>query len=138
MPQTINRNNFRSDLNHFQLKQSKKANRSTMKKFLLFGLLVCLSILPMLGQEKSQTRGSERINRDNLVLRPNSRDYTIIRKGNNHQRIIQLRTQTMIRNRQALLNRKMAMDHRRAIQRQKMIKQQQIKQRMIRQRGMHR
>jgi hypothetical protein len=109
-----------------------------MKKLLLLGILACSSILTMLGQDQPQSTVKSPINRDNLTLRPNSRDYTIVRKGNNHQRVIQLRTQAMMRNRQALLNRKMAMERRRSAMQQKMIRQQQIRQRMIRQRRMHR
>jgi len=108
-----------------------------MKKFFL--LLMCfLSITIAYGQNDPQLPGKSDINRDNLVIRPNSRDYTIVRKGNNHQRILQIRTQAMVRYRQAMLNRKTAMAHRRIHLQQRMIRQQQIKQRMIRQRGMHR
>ena len=108
-----------------------------MKKLLLLGLLTCSSILAALGQDQPKSPDKVPINRDNLTLRPNSRDYTIVRKGNNHQRVIQLRKQAMMRNRQALLNRKMAMEHRIIAMQQKMIRQQRIRQRMIRQRQMH-
>jgi hypothetical protein len=109
-----------------------------MKKYLLLGLLICGSALPAPGQEPPRSPGTAGIDRNNLALRPNSRDYTVIRKGNNHQRIIQMRSQALTRNRQAMLNRKMAMERRKSAMRSKMIKQQQIRQRMIRQRGMHR
>lgn len=134
----IKQNNYRHGLNLIHAEESNLTNQSTMKKYLLLGLLICLSILPMLGQDQPQTPGSKQIDRNNLALRPNSRDYTIIRKGNNHQRVIQMRSQAMIRHRQAMMNRKMAMERRRSATRNKMIKQQQIRQRMIRQRGMHR
>ena len=109
-----------------------------MKKFLLLGFLVCSSVVPALGQDQPQKPNAGRINRNSLALRPNSRDYTIIRKGNNHQRVIQMRSQAMIRNRKAMMNRKMAMERHRSEVRKNMIRQQQIRQRMIRQRGMHR
>jgi len=109
-----------------------------MRKFLLFGLLLCSATILSMAQEQPQLSGKSPINRDNLTLRPNSRDYTIVQKGNNHQRIIQMRTQAMVRHKQAMLNRKMSMERRRVILQQKMMKQQQIRQRMIRQRGMHR
>lgn len=108
-----------------------------MRKFLLLGLLVCSASAIAFGQEP-QLSGESRISRDNLTLRPNSRDYNIVQRGNNHQRVIQMRTQAMVRHKQAMLNRKMAMEKRRVFLRQKMMKQQQIRQRMIRQRGMHR
>jgi hypothetical protein len=103
-------------------------------KNLLFLLMSFLSINVVYGQ----LPGKSNINRDNLIIRPNSRDYTVIRKGNNHQRLIQIRSQAMVRYRQGMLNRKMAMEHRRIYLQQRMIRQQQIRQRMIRQRGMYR
>ena len=109
-----------------------------MKKFLMLGILVGLSPLILNGQDQPQAGQTAPVMQERIPLRPNSRDYTIIRKGNNHQRIIQMRNKAMIRNRQAMLNRKMAMEHRREIMQQRMFKQQQIRQRMIRQRGMHR
>lgn len=75
------------------------------------------------------------IDRNNLIIRQNSRDYVIVRQGNNHQRIMQIRTEVMIRHRQAIINRKIAMDRRRQLIQQRMIRQQQIRQRMIRQRS---
>jgi len=109
-----------------------------MKRMLLFGLMALTGNLAVLAQDQPATQGTGQIDRDNLVLRPNSRDYTIVRKGNNHQRVIQMRSQALTRHRQAMINRKMAMERRRSAMRNKMIKQQQIRQRMIRQRGMHR
>lgn len=109
-----------------------------MKKVLIAGVLTCSGLFTVIGQDKPQTTGSAPVRHENLTLRPNSRDYVIVRKGNNHQRIVQLRPRAFIRNRQALLNRKMAMERRRAIIRQRMIRQQQIRQRMVHQRSMHR
>ena len=109
-----------------------------MKRMLLIGLMALTGNLAVIAQDQPATQGAGQIDRDNLVLRPNSRDYTIVRKGNNHQRVIQIRSQALTRHRQAMINRKMAMERRRSTMRNKMIKQQQIRQRMIRQRGMHR
>lgn len=110
-----------------------------MKNLILIGLLAFAVQFPASGQNQQVTNGaSQHINRENLAIRPNSRDYNIIRKGNNHQRVIQMRTQAMLRHKQAMLNRKVAMDRRRVVQQQKLMKQQQIRQRMIRQRDMHR
>lgn len=107
-----------------------------MKKLILLFLLG--SPVLLLAQEQQTTPGTSGINRENLVLRPNSRDYNIVRKGNNHQRMIQIRTQAMMRNKQALMNRKMAMERRRVQIQQQMFRQQKIHQRMIRQRSKHR
>ncbi|HEX2394706.1 MAG TPA: hypothetical protein VHI78_05130 [Bacteroidales bacterium] len=105
-----------------------------MKKlFLLIGVLLS-SALYCTGQ---QPTGGSSVNRENLTLRPNSRDYNIIRLGNNHQRIVQLRSQAMMRHKQALMNRKMAMERRQALIRRQMMRQQNIHQRMVRQRGHH-
>jgi len=110
-----------------------------MKNFLLLGLLAFAVQFTALSQNQQVTTNvAPRISRENLTIRPNSRDYHIIRKGNNHQRVIQMRTQAMLRHKQAMLNRKVAMDRRRVVQQQKLMKQQQIRQRMIRQRDMHR
>jgi hypothetical protein len=108
-----------------------------MKKYLLLGVLVCLSSMALQGQDQPPSSPATPVGPDHFTLRPNSRDYAIVRKGNNHQRIIQLRTQAMIRNRQAMLNRKMAMERKRTSMQRQMIRQQQIRQRMIRQHGMH-
>jgi len=108
-----------------------------MKKFLLLGLLACSASFLAKSQQQSQSPGVSQVNRDNLTLRPNSRDYTLVKKGNNHQRVIQMRTQAMMMHKQAMLNRKMSMDRRRVSMQQKMFRQQQIRQRMIRQHGMH-
>ncbi len=110
-----------------------------MKNLLLIGLLAFAVQFPVASQNLQVTNGTaQRISRDNLAIRPNSREYNIIRKGNNHQRVIQMRAQAMLRHKQAMLNRKVAMDRRRVVQQQKLMKQQQIRQRMIRQRDMHR
>jgi len=118
-------------------KQSNQSNSLSMKKYLLAGILAFSSILATMGQEQPQSPVNKGIDRENLALRPNSRDYTIVRKGNNHQRIIQMRSQAMIRHRQAMLNRKMTMERHRSGMQQRMIKQQHIRQRMVRQQGMH-
>jgi hypothetical protein len=108
-----------------------------MKKLFLI-VVFFLSITFANGQNDPQLPVKSDINRDNLIIRPNSRDYMIVRKGNNHQRLFQIRTQAMVKYRQAMLNREMAMEHRRIDLQQHMIRQQQIRQRMIRQRIMSR
>jgi len=108
-----------------------------MKKYLLLGLLPWFSFLVLHAQDQPKPAATAPISRDNLTLRPNSRDYAIIRKGNNHQRMIQLRSQAMIRHRQALQNRKMSMEHRNTAMQRQMIRQQHVRQRMVHQRDMH-
>jgi hypothetical protein len=108
-----------------------------MKKIILLGIALFFAGI-VYSQDQPPAKEPSGIDRNNLAIRPNSRDYTIVRKGNNHQRLLQLRTQAMIRHRQAMLNRKMAMERRRMFIQQRMIRQQQIRQRMIQQRNMHR
>jgi hypothetical protein len=103
--------------------------------------MICLSAIAfctVYGQEQTAVPQNSGIDRNNLVIRQNSRDYAIVRKGNNHQRMLQIRAEVMRRQRQAILNRKMAMERRRRIIQQRMIRQQQIRQRMIRQRNPNR
>jgi len=108
-----------------------------MKFVLALGLFL-FSITQAYGQ--AQTPGPARSvpDRNNLMIRPNSRDYAMVRKGNDHQRLMKLRTQDMMLRKQALMNRKQAMDRRREMMRQRMIRQQQIRQRLIHQRNIHR
>ena len=105
-----------------------------MKRFLFFGFFVCSHLL-LQGQNQQGTQAPSGISRNNLAIRPNSRDYTIVRKGNNHQQMLQMRTQAMMLNRQAMLNRKLAMERRRQYMQQQMFRQQQMRQRLIRQRA---
>jgi hypothetical protein len=129
--------NFVLLLNLWISHESNQTKEHQMKRFLLLGILW----VPMLGlraQEPPRPTEGTGINRENLVIRPNSRDYSIVRKGNQHQRLLQERSQALLRHRQAMLNRKMAMERRRMYYQQRMIRQQQIRQRMIKQRGMHR
>jgi hypothetical protein len=107
-----------------------------MKKYILLGLLSWFSFLILHGQEQPKPPSKMPISSENFTLRPNSRDYAIIRKGNNHQRMIQVRSQAMMRHRQALQNRKMSMEHRKTALQRQMIRQQQVRQRMVHQRGM--
>ncbi|MBN2814929.1 MAG: hypothetical protein JXQ80_12680 [Bacteroidales bacterium] len=106
-----------------------------MKKLLLPLVFLIVALASAEAQEQT-TRPP--ISRDNLELRPNSRDYTIVRRGNNHQRVVQMRTKALIRHKQAMVNRQVAMEKRRAAMQQQMFRQQNIRQRMIRQRGLHR
>lgn len=103
-------------------------------------MLICLSwivFLTVYGQEQTPVQQHAAIDRNNLVIRQNSRDYAIVRRGNNHQRMLQIRAQVMLRQKQAITNRNMAMDRRRQIIQQRMLRQQQIRQRMIRRRNPH-
>ena len=104
-----------------------------MKK-ILFIYLFLFTLILVNGQDPIPQVQNRQLDRSKLVIRPNSRDYAIIRKGNNHQRMLQIRTEIMIRQRQAILNRKMAMERRRQVIQRRIIRQQQIRQRMIRQR----
>lgn len=106
-----------------------------MKKLLLPVIFLTMALALAEAQEQAPRPP---INRDNLVLRPNSRDYTIVRRGNNHQRIVQMRTKALLRHKQAVMNRQVAMEKRRAAMQQQMFRQQNIRQRMIRQRSLHR
>jgi hypothetical protein len=108
-----------------------------MKKVLVFFLLL-FSLTLVYGQNQQPPAAKTVIDRNNLKIRPNSRDYTMVRKGNNHQRILQLHTHAMMLRKQAILNRKQAMDRRREYLQTRMIKQQQNRQRMIRHQSIHR
>ena len=94
-----------------------------------------LFLLPVQAQDAPAVPQVPAIDRNNLVIRQNSRDYAIVRRGNNHQRIMQIRAEVLIRQRQAIINRRIAMDRRRQLIQQRMIRQQKIRQRMIRQRA---
>lgn len=130
-------NIFVTGLNLWISYQSKQTNANQMRKFLLLGML-WVPLAGLYSQEPALEKEGPVISRENLVIRPNSRDYTIVRKGNQHQRVLQARSQAMMRHRQAMLNRKMSMERRKMYYQQRMIRQQQIRQRMIKQRGMHR
>jgi hypothetical protein len=102
-----------------------------MKKLITLCCLLCIPFLAARGQEQPAPAVKQGISRDNLAIRPNSRDYNIVRQGNNHQRIIQMRTQAMFRHKGALMNRKAAMERSRLVIQQQMMRQQKIHQRMI-------
>jgi hypothetical protein len=108
-----------------------------MKKILLLGLLLGgLSIAH--AQNPPATSPPAQIDRNNLQIRPNSRDYMIVRKGNDHQRLLQNRKNALMMRRLAIMNRRQAMDRRRDMLQKKMMRQQQVRQRLIHQRGTHR
>ena len=110
---------------------------SEMKKILLLGLFLgSLSIAH--AQNPPAASPPEQIDRNNLMIRPNSRDYMMVRKGNDRQRIIQNRKNALMMRRLAIMNRRHAMDRRRELLQQKMMRQQQVRQRLIHQRGTHR
>ena len=56
-----------------------------------------LFLLPVQAQDAPAMPEVPAIDRNNLVIRQNSRDYAIVRKGNNHQRIMQIRAEVMMR-----------------------------------------
>ncbi len=108
-----------------------------MKRFYLL-ILFFLAVDLIYGQNQPPVSNQVAIDRNNLQIRPNSRDYAMVRKGNNHQRMLQLRRHELMIHKQAMLNRKWAMDKRRKYTQQKMLRQQQNRQRMVHQRGTHR
>jgi hypothetical protein len=103
-----------------------------MKKLLLLVLVICLPLWV-----KAQDNHGQAVSRDNLVIRPNSRDYNMVSKGNNHQRVVQMRSQALIRYKQATINRKMAMEKRRTLMQQQLLRKQNVHQRLV-QRRRHR
>jgi hypothetical protein len=107
-----------------------------MKKLFILGFSLCFPLFYSHAQNIPEEDKKD-ITRENLTLRPNSRDYNIVRKGNNHQRLVQFRSQAMMRNKQALLNRQIAMERRRQHLQQQMMRKQNLRQRMIRERGKH-
>jgi hypothetical protein len=102
-----------------------------MKKLWISLFLFCITGLFAYAQQKPEGNTKTPVTRENLKLRPNSRDYTLVRKGNNHQRIVQMRTQAMIKHQTGVMNRKAAMERRRIIIQQQMMRQQKMRQRMI-------
>lgn len=105
-----------------------------MKKLIMIFLL-WIAFFTVYGQEQTPIQQHSAIERDNLVIRQNSRDYAIVRKGNSHQRMLQIRSQVMSQQKQAIMNRNMAMDRRMQIIQRRLLRQQQIRQRMIRRRN---
>jgi hypothetical protein len=108
-----------------------------MKIVLILGFFL-FSVTMVNGQNQKPSSAKSKLDRYDVLIRPNSRDYTMVRKGNEHQRMLRLRTHDIMLRRQALLNRKQAMDRRREMMQQRMMRQQQNRQRMIHQRNIHR
>ena len=108
-----------------------------MKKLYILSLFL-FAVYLIYGQNQTPVSIQSGIDRNNLQIRPNSRDYAMVRKGNNHQRMLQMRKHELMVRKQAMLNRKWAMDKRRKYTHQKMLRQQQYRQRLIHQRGIHR
>lgn len=108
-----------------------------MKILLLFGLFLFSTVVAT-GQNPPASPEQIRIDRHNLQIRPNSRDYTMVRRGNEHQRLLMFRIHDKMIRRQALLNRKQAMDRQREMMQHRMIRQQLNRQRMVHQRNIHR
>lgn len=104
-----------------------------MKKLFVIATGIFLAGL-IYGQEPQTSPPVRVIDKNKLELRPNSRDYAIIRSDNDHRHIIRARKMANIRQRQAIMNRRLMMRRRQQIMNQRMIRQQRIRQQMIRRR----
>lgn len=104
-----------------------------MNKLFLIATGVFLAGL-IYGQEPQTSPPVGIIDKNNLELRPISREYTIIRSDNDHRHIIRARKMATMRQRQAIMNRRFMMRRRQQIMNQRMIRRQRIRQQMIRRR----
>ena len=104
-----------------------------MKKLIIIATGLFLVGL-IYGQEPQTSPPVRVIDKNKLELRPNSRDYAIIRRDNDHRHIIRARKMAVIRQRQAIMNRRLLMRRRQQIMNQRMMRQQRIRQQMIRRR----
>ena len=100
-------------------------------------ILICagLTVFAFLYSQEQLTSTINKIDKSAITIRPNSRDYTIVRIGNNYQRTIQIRRQAMLRYKRATNNRKIAIQRRRNMMISKMARQRRLKQRIIHQRA---
>ena len=103
-------------------------------------VLACtgLFIIATLFSQEKQVNDASVADKKNIAIRPNSRDYSMIRIGNDDQRMIQIRRQAAIRHKKAMNNRKQVMQQKREIMmvrsaRQRRIQQQRIEQRRLQQ-----
>lgn len=109
------------------------------KKYILMKKLIIIATGLFLvglvyGQEPQISPPVKVIDKNRLVLRPNSRDYAVLRRDNNHKHIIRARRMAAIRHRQAIMNRRLMMRRRQQIMNQRMIRMRRIRQQMIRRR----
>jgi hypothetical protein len=104
-----------------------------MNKFIIIATGFFISGL-IYGQEPQISPQVKVIDKNKLVLRPNSRDYAVVRRDNNHRHIVHARRMTVIRNRQAIMNRRLMMRRRQQIMNQRMIRMRRIRQQMIQRR----
>lgn len=104
-----------------------------MKKLFIIAAATFFTVV-VYGQEPTKTKANQPIDINKIGLRPNSRDYEIIRSDNNHRPVIRARKIAMVRHRQALMNRRMMMQRRQQMMRQRMIRQQRIRQQIIQRR----
>lgn len=99
-------------------------------------LLICtgLFVFSLLFSQEQKVKRPAVTDKTNIAIRPNSRDYSMIRLGNNAQRMVQIRRKALARHKKAVMNRKQAIQRRRNIiimrsARQRRIQQQRIQQR---------
>ncbi len=104
-----------------------------MKKLFVIATGIFITGL-IYGQEPQESSQVDVIDKNMLELRPNSRDYAVIRCDNNHRHIIQARRIATIRHRQAVMNRRLMMRRRQQLMQQRLIRQQRIRQRLIQRR----
>ncbi len=103
-------------------------------------ILTCtgLLIITTLFSQEELVNDISAVDKKNIAIRPNSRDYSMIRLGNNDQRMIQIRHQAMIRHKKAMNNRKQVMQRKRELimvrsARQRRMQQQRLEQRRLQQ-----
>ena len=104
-----------------------------MKKLFIIAAGILLTGL-LYSQEPEKSSQVDIIDKNKLELRPNSRDYAVIRCDNKHRQIIQARRMATMRHRQAVMNRSLMMRRRQQMMQQRLIRQQRIRQRMIQRR----
>lgn len=73
-----------------------------MKKILLF--LVVVGWFSIVSSQENQTNTNQNIDKSTLTLRPNSREFTPVRKTNMHQRMEIRRLKTIIQTRRGAQN----------------------------------
>ncbi len=103
-----------------------------MKQFLLIiaGFYIGCALY---GQEL-QTNGGNKPDKFTLEPRPNSREYAVVLKGNDHERVLLMRKMSMLRYRQGAMNRKLLMQRRRQMINRQMIRQRRIHQQIMQRR----
>lgn len=104
-----------------------------MKKLFIIAAAAFFAVV-VYSQESQKNKTNQPVDIKKFELRPNSRDYEIIRSDNDHRPVIRARKIAMVRHRQAIMNRRMMMQRRQQMMRQRMIRQQRIRQQMIQRR----